>query len=252
MLRWLCQWEARAALIKLCLCDVISEAVGSYAENQRITAVRRVYQRGCVNPMINIEQLWRDYSKYEEVKRLMTTQTFGGAVLEHVVWPLCVFMYRASTYTWPKRWSRTAAETTWTPGESLKWDHLTDRVSWLSTDPSNLNLTGVLCVYRSMRLWWRVWTGTPRRYHHRTPPRRPSRWTCGRSTSSGRRATHCAQKTKHWSQREVNTYSQLWWGGTLMGQVHWDWLLLPLVTPGQNKSGWKYIYEWVVVHKSIR
>uniref|UniRef100_A0A8C2DL73 Cleavage stimulation factor subunit 3 n=1 Tax=Cyprinus carpio TaxID=7962 RepID=A0A8C2DL73_CYPCA len=41
-------------------------AVGSYAENQRITAVRRVYQRGCVNPMINIEQLWRDYSKYEE------------------------------------------------------------------------------------------------------------------------------------------------------------------------------------------
>nr|XP_032813917.1 cleavage stimulation factor subunit 3 [Petromyzon marinus] len=42
------------------------EAVGSYAENQRITAVRRVYQRGCVNPMINIEHLWRDYSKYEE------------------------------------------------------------------------------------------------------------------------------------------------------------------------------------------
>ncbi|KAH0620859.1 hypothetical protein JD844_021705 [Phrynosoma platyrhinos] len=43
-----------------------NEAVGSYAENQRITAVRRVYQRGCVNPMINIEQLWRDYNKYEE------------------------------------------------------------------------------------------------------------------------------------------------------------------------------------------
>lgn len=48
------------------------EAVGSYAENQRITAVRRVYQRGCVNPMINIEQLWRDYNKYEEVKFLVT------------------------------------------------------------------------------------------------------------------------------------------------------------------------------------
>ncbi|XP_056664817.1 cleavage stimulation factor subunit 3-like [Monodelphis domestica] len=42
------------------------EAIGSYAENQRITAVRRVYQRGCVNPMINIEQLWKDYNKYEE------------------------------------------------------------------------------------------------------------------------------------------------------------------------------------------
>lgn len=53
------------------------EAVGSYAENQRITAVRRVYQRGCVNPMINIEQLWRDYSKYEEV-RPMTYDPYGG------------------------------------------------------------------------------------------------------------------------------------------------------------------------------
>ncbi len=53
--------------LKVSLC-ISSEAVGSYAENQRITAVRRVYQRGCVNPMINIEQLWRDYSKYEEVR----------------------------------------------------------------------------------------------------------------------------------------------------------------------------------------
>ncbi|CAK8683477.1 unnamed protein product [Clavelina lepadiformis] len=42
------------------------EAVGSYAENQRITAVRRVYQRGCVNPMISIEQLWREYTQYEQ------------------------------------------------------------------------------------------------------------------------------------------------------------------------------------------
>lgn len=56
----------RAKCLKLSSFDFLSEAVGSYAENQRITAVRRVYQRGCVNPMINIEQLWRDYSKYEE------------------------------------------------------------------------------------------------------------------------------------------------------------------------------------------
>lgn len=56
-----------------------SEAVGSYAENQRITAVRRVYQRGCVNPMINIEQLWRDYSKYEEVRRCSWSRVYGDA-----------------------------------------------------------------------------------------------------------------------------------------------------------------------------
>ncbi|KAG1686688.1 Cleavage stimulation factor subunit 3 [Nymphon striatum] len=42
------------------------EAVGSYAENQRITAVRKVYQRGCQNPMINIEQLWKEYISYEQ------------------------------------------------------------------------------------------------------------------------------------------------------------------------------------------
>jgi len=41
------------------------EAVGSYAENQRITAVRKVYQRGVTNPMMNIELLWKDYTTYE-------------------------------------------------------------------------------------------------------------------------------------------------------------------------------------------
>ncbi|KAL8606799.1 hypothetical protein ACOMHN_049628 [Nucella lapillus] len=41
------------------------EAVGSYAENQRISAVRKVYQRGVTNPMINIEVLWKDYFAYE-------------------------------------------------------------------------------------------------------------------------------------------------------------------------------------------
>ena len=43
------------------------EAVGSYAENQRITAVRRIYQRGVINPMVNIEQFWKDYIAYEQV-----------------------------------------------------------------------------------------------------------------------------------------------------------------------------------------
>lgn len=69
MLRWfLSQGLTKAPPPVDCSCHscVLREAVGSYAENQRITAVRRVYQRGCVNPMINIEQLWRDYSKYEE------------------------------------------------------------------------------------------------------------------------------------------------------------------------------------------
>ncbi|XP_012271030.1 protein suppressor of forked isoform X2 [Orussus abietinus] len=42
------------------------EAVGSYAENQKISAVRKVYQRGVINPMINMEQLWKDYMAFEQ------------------------------------------------------------------------------------------------------------------------------------------------------------------------------------------
>ena len=40
--------------------------MGSYAENQRITAVRKVYQRGVVNPMTNIEILWNQYTQFEQ------------------------------------------------------------------------------------------------------------------------------------------------------------------------------------------
>jgi cleavage stimulation factor subunit 3 len=34
------------------------DAVGSYAENQKISAIRKVYQKAVVNPMMNIEQCW--------------------------------------------------------------------------------------------------------------------------------------------------------------------------------------------------
>ena len=42
--------------------------MGSYAENQRITAVRKVFQRGVTNPMINVELLWKDYCAFENVR----------------------------------------------------------------------------------------------------------------------------------------------------------------------------------------
>ncbi|GMT16615.1 hypothetical protein PFISCL1PPCAC_7912 [Pristionchus fissidentatus] len=41
-------------------------AVGQYAENQRITAVRKVYQRAIVTPMVNIEKMWEEYQAYEK------------------------------------------------------------------------------------------------------------------------------------------------------------------------------------------
>ena len=50
---------------------IFREAIGSYAENQRITAVRKVYQRGVVNPMINIELLWKEYCTFENVQHIL-------------------------------------------------------------------------------------------------------------------------------------------------------------------------------------
>ncbi|KAH1011580.1 hypothetical protein HUJ04_000919 [Dendroctonus ponderosae] len=42
------------------------DAVGSYAENQKIGAVRKVYQRGIINPMIGMETFWKDYISFEQ------------------------------------------------------------------------------------------------------------------------------------------------------------------------------------------
>jgi len=42
------------------------DAVGNFAENQKIAAIRKVYQRAVINPMINIESLWKDYCSFEQ------------------------------------------------------------------------------------------------------------------------------------------------------------------------------------------
>jgi len=42
------------------------EAVGGYAENQKICAIRKVYQRAVITPIINIELLWKEYSTFEQ------------------------------------------------------------------------------------------------------------------------------------------------------------------------------------------
>ncbi|CAH8876113.1 unnamed protein product [Trichobilharzia szidati] len=42
-----------------------TQVQGTYAESQKITATRRVYQRAIVTPMLGIETIWRDYCMYE-------------------------------------------------------------------------------------------------------------------------------------------------------------------------------------------
>lgn len=41
------------------------DAIGSYAENQKITAVRKVYQKAVLTPIIGIEILWKEYIGFE-------------------------------------------------------------------------------------------------------------------------------------------------------------------------------------------
>lgn len=42
------------------------EATGSFAENQKITAVRRIYQKAVLTPIIGIEILWKEYIQFEQ------------------------------------------------------------------------------------------------------------------------------------------------------------------------------------------
>ena len=42
------------------------DAIGSFAEGQKITAIRKMYQRGVNNPMIGVESLWKDYVAFEQ------------------------------------------------------------------------------------------------------------------------------------------------------------------------------------------
>lgn len=41
------------------------EPIGSFAENQKITAIRKVYQKAVLTPIIGIEVLWKEYISFE-------------------------------------------------------------------------------------------------------------------------------------------------------------------------------------------
>ena len=43
------------------------EAIGAFAENQKIAAVRKVYQKAILTPMVSVELLWKDYCAFEMV-----------------------------------------------------------------------------------------------------------------------------------------------------------------------------------------
>lgn len=44
---------------------IILQAVNAQEESQRMTAVRKAYQRAIVTPTHHLEQLWKDYENFE-------------------------------------------------------------------------------------------------------------------------------------------------------------------------------------------
>ena len=54
------------------------EACGAYAENQKILATRKVYQKGITNPMANIEAYWKDYIAFERSINLNIAEKFSN------------------------------------------------------------------------------------------------------------------------------------------------------------------------------
>uniref|UniRef100_A0AC34R5A3 Suppressor of forked domain-containing protein n=1 Tax=Panagrolaimus sp. JU765 TaxID=591449 RepID=A0AC34R5A3_9BILA len=42
------------------------EAVGQYAENQKVSAVRKIYQKAISTPLVNLDQIWQDYCAFEK------------------------------------------------------------------------------------------------------------------------------------------------------------------------------------------
>ena len=57
------------------------DAVGNYAENQKISAIRKVYQKGIVNPMVHIEQFW--YGEHSHKQTIFKTKSKSNHPLFH-------------------------------------------------------------------------------------------------------------------------------------------------------------------------
>lgn len=53
---------------------MLLQALNTQEESQRMTAVRKVYQKAIVTPTHHIEQLWKDYENFENsVSRQLVT-----------------------------------------------------------------------------------------------------------------------------------------------------------------------------------
>jgi hypothetical protein len=67
--------------------EMIMQAQNAQEESQRMTAVRKIYQKAIVTPTHHIEQLWKDYENFENsVSRQLVTFWFWIAVVNLTSW----------------------------------------------------------------------------------------------------------------------------------------------------------------------
>ena len=53
--------------LSVLVCLFSSEATNSFAEEQKVSAVRKVYQEACSQPLLDVETVWKDYQAFEQV-----------------------------------------------------------------------------------------------------------------------------------------------------------------------------------------
>ena len=63
------------------------EAQDSYAQNQKISAIRKIYHRGIIIPMLNVENLWYE-ADFILIKLRRSVFTLFGSLSLNVHWTL--------------------------------------------------------------------------------------------------------------------------------------------------------------------
>uniref|UniRef100_A0A2C9ULU6 Suppressor of forked domain-containing protein n=1 Tax=Manihot esculenta TaxID=3983 RepID=A0A2C9ULU6_MANES len=58
-------WIEYITFLKSLPCEIMLQALNAQEESQRMTAVRKVYQKAIVTPTHHVEQLWKDYENFE-------------------------------------------------------------------------------------------------------------------------------------------------------------------------------------------
>jgi cleavage stimulation factor subunit 3 len=107
---------------------------GSYLDSQRITAVRKAYQEGVLNPMFHIDTLWKDYIAFEQsINPIIAEKMVQDRSRDHMnarrvakEWEVVI---RGLNRSWP------AVPPTFSPDELRQIDIWRKYIQWEKSNP---------------------------------------------------------------------------------------------------------------------